>query len=207
MSENAQRTDACGSTTKTRISPAGSITPPISRFFERGRTEWLRALGSPQRLADNGRRRFAVTKLQSNSRRGCHRRSLEVVTELTGIKGAVLSFKQHVHAAASRLVNGIGRRRGDQRQSRRASAARNSRRAAQARRLRNAMPVGSEDAARSRKKPPDFYGSRQSAPPKASVWRARPHKYRRANQSRQQPCCRSSRLFTSLIVPVGCVEL
>ena len=78
------------------------------RFFERGRTEWLRACGfEHNRLAQSSGLAFAVTKLQTEFVAPAFIDDfLEVVTELSGFKGPVLNFRQVVNREGARLVIG-----------------------------------------------------------------------------------------------------
>jgi acyl-CoA thioester hydrolase len=66
------------------------------RFFERGRTEWLRALGYRHNaVAEANQTTFAVTKLAVQYAAAASIDDLlEVVTVLHRVKGPVLTFKQ-----------------------------------------------------------------------------------------------------------------
>ena len=75
------------------------------RFFERGRTEWLRALGYRHNAV--AETTFAVTKLAVEYTAAAFIDDLlEVVTELHRVKGAVMTFKQHVARGDVVLANG-----------------------------------------------------------------------------------------------------
>jgi len=78
------------------------------RFFERGRTEWLRGCGFQHNLLvqSNGLA-FAVTKLQVEFAAPASIDDLlEVVTELSGFRGPVLNFRQVVNREGAPLVIG-----------------------------------------------------------------------------------------------------
>jgi acyl-CoA thioester hydrolase len=79
------------------------------RFFERGRTEWLRAFGfEHNQLARTSGLAFAVTKLQADFKAPAIIDDLlEVVTELREIKGPILIFQQAVRREGAPLVTGI----------------------------------------------------------------------------------------------------
>lgn len=66
------------------------------RFFERGRTEWLRTIGfSHSDLANADGVAFAVTRLQAEFHAGAAIDDLlEIVTQVEGTRGAVLKFNQ-----------------------------------------------------------------------------------------------------------------
>lgn len=78
------------------------------RFFERGRTEWLRACGFQHNLlAQSSGLAFAVTKLQAEFVAPAFIDDLlEVVTELLGFKGPVLNFRQVVNRDGAPLAFG-----------------------------------------------------------------------------------------------------
>lgn len=78
------------------------------RFFERGRTEWLRAFGFQHNLlARTSGLGFAVTKLQAEFVAPAFIDDwLEVITELSGFKGPVLNFRQIVYRKGAPLVVG-----------------------------------------------------------------------------------------------------
>ena len=78
------------------------------RFFERGRTEWLRSCGFQHNLlAQSSGLAFAVTKLQTEFLAPAFIDDLlEVVTELSGFKGPVLNFRQIVNREGAQLVVG-----------------------------------------------------------------------------------------------------
>ena len=78
------------------------------RFFERGRTEWLRRCGFQHNLlAQSSGLAFAVTKLQTEFLAPAFIDDLlEVVTELSGFKGPVLNFRQIVNREGAQLVVG-----------------------------------------------------------------------------------------------------
>jgi acyl-CoA thioester hydrolase len=76
------------------------------RFFERGRTEWLRRCGFQHNLlAQSNGLAFAVTKLQTEFLAPAFIDDLlEVVTELSGSKGPVLTFRQVVNREGAQIV-------------------------------------------------------------------------------------------------------
>jgi acyl-CoA thioester hydrolase len=78
------------------------------RFFERGRTEWLRACGFRHNLlAQSSSLAFAVTKLQTEFVAPAFIDDLlEVVTELSGFRGPVLKFRQVAKREGAPLVIG-----------------------------------------------------------------------------------------------------
>jgi acyl-CoA thioester hydrolase len=78
------------------------------RFFERGRTEWLRSIGFRHNtLAEASGMAFAVTKLQVEFLAAAVIDDLlEVATELQGLRGPVLTFKQIVERDGVALVKG-----------------------------------------------------------------------------------------------------
>jgi acyl-CoA thioester hydrolase len=78
------------------------------RYFERGRTEWLRTLGyRHSTLAETSQTTFAVTKLALEYfASGAIDDMLEVATELHAIKGAVMKFHQRVARDGVTLVKG-----------------------------------------------------------------------------------------------------
>ncbi len=78
------------------------------RFFERGRTEWLRAFGFQHNiLAQSSSIAFAVTKLQAEFVGPAFIDDLlEIVTELQGRRGPVLNFRQVVSRESVPLVVG-----------------------------------------------------------------------------------------------------
>ena len=81
---------------------------PYLRFFERGRTEWLRAYGlQHDRLAQSSGLAFAVTSLQADFLAAAVIDDLlEVATELEPPRGAVLTFHQTILRDAVVLVTG-----------------------------------------------------------------------------------------------------
>jgi acyl-CoA thioester hydrolase len=78
------------------------------RFFERGRTEWLRGFGFQHNLlAQSSGLAFAVTKLQADFVAPAFIDDLlEIVTELSGFRGPVINFRQVVNREGARLVIG-----------------------------------------------------------------------------------------------------
>jgi acyl-CoA thioester hydrolase len=78
------------------------------RFFERGRTEWLRAFGFQHNiLAQSSGIAFAVTKLQAEFVGPAFiDDQIEIVTELQGRRGPVLNFRQVVSRESAPLVFG-----------------------------------------------------------------------------------------------------
>jgi acyl-CoA thioester hydrolase len=78
------------------------------RFFERGRTEWLRALGYRHNaVTETSPTTFAVTKLAVEYTAAAFIDDLlEVVTELHRVKGPVMTFKQHVARGNVTLAKG-----------------------------------------------------------------------------------------------------
>jgi acyl-CoA thioester hydrolase len=76
------------------------------RFLERGRTEWLRACGFEHSLlAQASGLAFAVTKLQAEFVAPASIDDLlEVVTELAGLRGPALIFKQVVNREGAPVV-------------------------------------------------------------------------------------------------------
>jgi acyl-CoA thioester hydrolase len=78
------------------------------RFFERGRTEWLRACGFQHNLlAQSSGLAFAVTKLQTEFVAPAFIDDLlEIVTEFSGFRGPVLNFRQVVNREGAKLVLG-----------------------------------------------------------------------------------------------------
>jgi acyl-CoA thioester hydrolase len=75
------------------------------RFFERGRTEWLRALGYRHNAV--AETTFAVTKLAVEYTAAAFIDDLlEVVTELHRIKGPVMTFRQQVARGDVTLAKG-----------------------------------------------------------------------------------------------------
>jgi acyl-CoA thioester hydrolase len=77
------------------------------RFFERGRTEWLRAFGFQHNtLAKTRETAFVVTKLQAEffAPASIDDR-LEIVTSLEEVRGPVLIFRQVASREGTALVN------------------------------------------------------------------------------------------------------
>jgi acyl-CoA thioester hydrolase len=79
------------------------------RFFERGRTEWLRAFGlQHDGLARSSGTAFAVTHLQVDFAAPAFIDDLlEVVTELEETRRALLSFHQTILREGTALVSGV----------------------------------------------------------------------------------------------------
>lgn len=78
------------------------------RFFERGRTEWLRAFGFRHNaLVEASQITFAVTKIQVEFVAAAFIDDLlEIVTELQPARGPVLSFQQTVAREGAALAKG-----------------------------------------------------------------------------------------------------
>ena len=75
------------------------------KYFERARTEWLRALGVEQDIWLANKVAFVVTEVQmKNSRPAKFNELLTVSSEISTLKRASLSFKQEIHNAAQQLV-------------------------------------------------------------------------------------------------------
>ncbi len=76
------------------------------RFFERGRTEWLRALGFRHNaLAETSLMSFAVTKLQVEFLAAAVIDDLlEIETELQPSRGPILNFRQSAARDGATLV-------------------------------------------------------------------------------------------------------
>ena len=79
------------------------------RFFERGRTEWLRSFGfQHNQLAASSGIAFAVSRLQVDFAAPAFIDDLlEVVTQLEPPRGAVLNFRQIISRDGLTLANGI----------------------------------------------------------------------------------------------------
>jgi acyl-CoA thioester hydrolase len=79
------------------------------RFFERGRTEWLRSFGLGHKtIAETRETAFAVTRLEVEfSAAAVIDDLLEVATELHELRGPVLKFRQIVTRDGARLVAGV----------------------------------------------------------------------------------------------------
>ena len=78
------------------------------RFFERGRTEWLRAFGLQHKdLIQTGGLAFAITKLQVEFLAASTIDDLlEITTSLQEMRGPTLTFKQTVTRSATMTVSG-----------------------------------------------------------------------------------------------------
>ena len=78
------------------------------RFLERGRTEWLRAMGlSHDALAKSSGVAFAVTRLETDFLAPAFIDDwLDIETEVISLRGPVLRFQQTVLRDAARLVVG-----------------------------------------------------------------------------------------------------
>ena len=75
------------------------------KYFERARTEWLRALGVEQDIWLANKVAFVVTEVQmKNSRPAKFNELLTVSSEISTLKRASLSFKQEIHNAAQQVV-------------------------------------------------------------------------------------------------------
>ncbi|MDP5037396.1 tol-pal system-associated acyl-CoA thioesterase [Alishewanella sp. SMS8] len=75
------------------------------KYFERARTEWLRALGVEQDIWLANKVAFVVTEVQmKNTRPAKFNELLTVSSEISTLKRASLSFKQEIHNAALQVV-------------------------------------------------------------------------------------------------------
>ncbi len=75
------------------------------KYFERARTEWLRALGVEQDLWLAQQVAFVVTDVQmQNKRPAKFNELLTVSSEISTLKHASLTFKQDIHNAVQQLV-------------------------------------------------------------------------------------------------------
>jgi acyl-CoA thioester hydrolase len=79
------------------------------RFFERGRTEWLRSFGlQHDRLAQREGAAFAIRKLQVEFFLGATIDDLlEIVTRLQELRGPTLTFQQSVIRAETTITSAI----------------------------------------------------------------------------------------------------
>ena len=76
------------------------------RFFERGRTEWLRELGFDQQLLIEQGLAFAVTEMQLKYRKAARFNALlEVVTTVKSTGHASMVFEQRIRDAEDKGVN------------------------------------------------------------------------------------------------------
>ncbi len=78
------------------------------KFMERGRTEWLRALGVSQRdLAQTDRRGFVVTRLDIKYKSPSRLDDmLEIISQVTRLGRASLHFTQFVNRNGELLASG-----------------------------------------------------------------------------------------------------
>ncbi|MCF4009196.1 tol-pal system-associated acyl-CoA thioesterase [Rheinheimera sp. UJ63] len=75
------------------------------KYFERARTEWLRALGVEQDIWLANKVAFVVTEVQmKNTRPAKFNELLTVSSEISTLRRASLSFKQEIHNAAQQVV-------------------------------------------------------------------------------------------------------
>ncbi|MCB5226255.1 tol-pal system-associated acyl-CoA thioesterase [Alishewanella sp. 16-MA] len=75
------------------------------KYFERARTEWLRALGVEQDIWLANKVAFVVTEVHmKNTRPAKFNELLTVSSEISTLKRASLSFKQEIHNAAQQIV-------------------------------------------------------------------------------------------------------
>ena len=75
------------------------------KFFERARTEWLRALGIEQDLLLSKNVAFVVTQvLMDNKKSAKFNELLTVSSQISTLKNASLVFDQQIHNAAGELV-------------------------------------------------------------------------------------------------------
>lgn len=75
------------------------------KYFERARTEWLRALGVEQDMWLEQRVAFVVTEVQmQNKRPAKFNELLTVCSEISTLKRASLIFKQEIFNAVQQLV-------------------------------------------------------------------------------------------------------
>ncbi|MCC5450369.1 tol-pal system-associated acyl-CoA thioesterase [Rheinheimera sp. UJ51] len=75
------------------------------KYFERARTEWLRALGVEQDIWLANKVAFVVTEVQmKNTRPAKFNELLTVSNEISTLRRASLSFKQQIHNAAQQVV-------------------------------------------------------------------------------------------------------
>jgi acyl-CoA thioester hydrolase len=76
------------------------------RFFERGRTEWLRSLGFDQELLIEQGLAFAVTEMDIKFRKAARFNALlEVVTTVATVGNASMVFEQRIRDAEEPGVN------------------------------------------------------------------------------------------------------
>lgn len=75
------------------------------KYFERARTEWLRALGVEQDIWLQQQVAFVVTEVQMQNKRAAKfNEQLTVVSEISSLKRASLIFKQEIYNALQQLV-------------------------------------------------------------------------------------------------------
>ena len=79
----------------------------FARFFERGRTEWLREVGLRHDLLAASQTAFAVKRLEIDFRAPAFiDDALEIATCVAGLKGPVLRFRQEALRDRQVLVTG-----------------------------------------------------------------------------------------------------
>jgi acyl-CoA thioester hydrolase len=75
------------------------------KFFERARTEWLRALGVEQDILLSNNIGFVVTKvLMDNKKSAVFNELLTVSSQLSTLKSASMVFSQQIFNASAQLV-------------------------------------------------------------------------------------------------------
>lgn len=75
------------------------------KYFERARTEWLRALGVEQDLWLEQHVAFVVTEVQMlNKRPAKFNEQLTVLSEISTLKRASLVFKQEIYNAMQQVI-------------------------------------------------------------------------------------------------------
>jgi len=75
------------------------------KYFERARTEWLRALGVEQDIWLAQQVAFVVTEVQMQNKRAAKfNEQLTVYSEISTLKRASLNFKQDIFNAVQQLV-------------------------------------------------------------------------------------------------------
>ncbi len=75
------------------------------KYFERARTEWLRALGVEQDLWLLQNVAFVVTEVQMQNKRAAKfNEQLTVLSEISSLRRATLVFKQEIHNALQQLL-------------------------------------------------------------------------------------------------------
>ncbi len=75
------------------------------KFFERARTEWLRALGIEQDLLLSNNVAFVVTQvLMDNKKPARFNELLTVSSQISTLKQASMVFEQNIHNGAAELI-------------------------------------------------------------------------------------------------------